>query len=145
MVKKYKRAAEDFVKAGEYNRAIDCYARLKDWDTLLSTINKFSNSMSREERESLIKKYIPLALEQLMPRVVPVRDEEIVYSKQFEDQIKEESDEEDSSDEDMPPVPENYYDYEGDTGTLTNLIVDEGEEEDEYHREMEQRLTGSSK
>ena len=81
MVKKYKRAAEDLVKAGEYNRAIDCYARLKDWDTLLSTINKFSNSMAREERESLIKKYIPLALEQLMPRVVPVRDEEIVYSK----------------------------------------------------------------
>lgn len=98
--------------------------------------------MSREERESLIKKYIPLALEQLMPKVVPVRDEEIIYSKQFEAQIKEESDEEDSSDEEMPQVPEDYY--EGEMGTLTNLIVDEGEEEDEYHRQMESRLTTSN-
>ena len=77
-----------------------------------------------------------------MPKVVPVRDEEIVYSKQFDAEIKEESDEEDSSDEEEPQVPEDYY--EGEMGTLTNLIMDEDEDEDAYHREMESRLMGSS-
>jgi hypothetical protein len=36
---------------------------MKDWDRVLETINRFSKSMSGEERESLVKKYIPLALE----------------------------------------------------------------------------------
>ncbi len=59
----YKKAAILFEAAKEYNRAIDCYALLKDWDSLLSCIDRFSGMMPREERELLIKKYIPLALE----------------------------------------------------------------------------------
>ena len=108
----HQAAGEMFLRTGEYLRAIEAFKVIRNWEAILDCIHNCSDAMSREERETLIKKYIPIALEALMPKVVSVQDDEIQYSKRMEKEdaarkpavIKEEGDEEDSDDDNPPPL-----------------------------------------
>ena len=52
----------------------------------LACIQRFSSIMLDTEREHLIKKYIPLALESLMPKIVEVTPDELLYSKRMQEE-----------------------------------------------------------
>jgi tetratricopeptide (TPR) repeat protein len=109
--KNYRKAGEQFMKAGEYSRAIECLKMVKDYEKILDVIHANANSLSRGEKDKLIKKYVALALEELMPRVVHVTDSDVTNRMRKEDATIEEvaeeensssddSDSEDNSDED---------------------------------------------
>ena len=94
-----------FVKAGEYTRAIDVFRKAKAWEEILECIQKFGSIMTEKEREGLIKKYIPIALEELMPKLVPVGEEDRVHLSAVEVEeakqvvIEENSEDSESSEE----------------------------------------------
>lgn len=97
--KRYREAGDMFMAAREYPRAIECYKMVKDYEKILQVIDTFSKSMNRDEKDKLIKKYVALALEDLMPKVVQVNETDITTRKQKEDatieEVEEESDEDD--------------------------------------------------
>ena len=107
----YQAAGDMFLRTGEYLRAIEAYKVIRNWEAVLDCIHSNSEHMSREERETLVKKYIPIALEDLMPKVLLVQDDERQYSQMMEKEdagkrpvvIKEEMEESDSEDSDTPP------------------------------------------
>lgn len=107
----HQTAGDMFLRTGEYLRAIEAYKVIRNWEAVLDCIHRNSEEMSREERETLVKKYIPIALEDLMPKVLVVQDDERQYSQLMEKEeagkrtvvIKEEMDESGSEDSDTPP------------------------------------------
>lgn len=46
-------------------KAVDCYRKLKNWDAILNCVKTNENDFTQEQREQLIKKYVPLALNNL--------------------------------------------------------------------------------
>ena len=60
--KDYRKAAEYYAKAGLFANAFECYERLGDWEGLLMCLSKNKDFFKKEERESLIEKYFPIAL-----------------------------------------------------------------------------------
>ena len=63
--KNYRKAAEYYAKAGLFANAFECYERLEDWEGLLLCLSHNKLFFKKEERESLIEKYFPIALNQL--------------------------------------------------------------------------------
>eukprot|EP00347_Sterkiella_histriomuscorum_P003774 403362997 len=63
--KNYRKAAEYYAKAGLFANAFECYERLQDWEGLLMCLSQNKIFFKKEERESLIEKYFPIALNQL--------------------------------------------------------------------------------
>lgn len=96
----WTRAGAMFSKAGDYARAIDAYRKAKAWDEVLECIHKFGDVMTLKEKEALIKKYIPIALEDLMPKIVNMGEEDRVYLKEETEEVKKPIPEEDSDEED---------------------------------------------
>ncbi len=47
------------------SKAVDCYKKLKNWDAILSCVKTHEEYFTQEQRENLIKKYVPLALNSL--------------------------------------------------------------------------------
>ena len=47
------------------SKAVDCYKRLQNWDAILSVVKSHEQHFTQEQREELIKKYVPLALNNL--------------------------------------------------------------------------------
>lgn len=46
-------------------RAIDCYKKIKNWDAILNVIQTNEEEFTMEQREEMIFKYVPLALNSL--------------------------------------------------------------------------------
>jgi hypothetical protein len=84
----YSKAGKLFEVTHEYSRAIDCYCVVREWDNILQCIHTHSSLMRPEEREILIKKYVPLALETLMPKVVKTEEHDLSHSRNYEDEMK---------------------------------------------------------
>ncbi|CDW90518.1 lupus brain antigen [Stylonychia lemnae] len=61
----YRKAADFYAKAGLFANAFECYERLQDWEGLLLCLSQNKLFFKKEERESLIEKYFPIALNQL--------------------------------------------------------------------------------
>ena len=60
-----RKAAENYAKAQLFANAFECYERLQDWEGLLMCLSQNKHYFGKEERESLIEKYFPIALNQL--------------------------------------------------------------------------------
>lgn len=57
-----KEAAAFFEKGGLVLRAIECYERIQEWELLLHCLNRNQHQFGQVERQSLINKYVPIAL-----------------------------------------------------------------------------------
>jgi hypothetical protein len=60
-----KKAAEWYAKAKLFANAFECFERLQDWEGLLLCLSRNKDFFKKEERESLVEKYFPIALNQL--------------------------------------------------------------------------------
>lgn len=100
----YEKAADLFNEKGEYVRAIECYSLCEQWDKLIHCLNKYKNLIPAEERKKYVYKYIPVALEALMPKILP--NEQGMFIKKVVEEQKnvieevEDSDEEEQDNED---------------------------------------------
>ena len=96
----YEKAADLFNEKGEYVRAIDCYSLCYQWDKLIHCISKHKHLLSPDERTKYVYKYMPVALEALMPKVLP-NEQGVFIAKIMEEQknvIKEVSEDEEEDD-----------------------------------------------
>lgn len=120
-----RRAAENYAKAQLFANAFECFERLQDWEGLLVCLSNNKHYFRKEERESLVEKYFPIALNQLYtlyatldPTLGPDdelnkgRFQEMKIKLKFQKSISvikeqaEEDDEEDEDDEDEEEVEE---------------------------------------
>lgn len=62
---KYMEAAAMFEEGKMMPRAIECYEMTESWDQLLHSLNRCKDQFKNEERESLVNKYVPIALNNL--------------------------------------------------------------------------------
>ena len=101
---KYETAAEIFDEKGDYVRAIECYSMCQNWDKLIRCLHKYKDMIPYDERKKYVYKYMPVALEGLMPKILP--NEQSGFIKKILDEQKDkiqeakESDEDDSDDTD---------------------------------------------
>ena len=57
------REAASFFEKGELIlRAIECYERIGEWELLLNCLNRNQEKFGENERQSLVNKYVPIAL-----------------------------------------------------------------------------------
>ena len=75
-------ASEEFVKAGElfeqkgeFMRAIDAYVKVGRWNKVIKCIFNFKDQLLPPERNKLVQKYVPVALEELVPKVLNIQKE----------------------------------------------------------------------
>ena len=61
----YRKAATFYAKAGLFANAFECYERLQDWEGLLICLSRNKDMFRKDERDSLIEKYFPIALNSL--------------------------------------------------------------------------------
>ena len=64
-VGKYNEAARMFEQSNMMPRAIQCYEITESWDQLLHSLSKSKDKFKEEERQSLVNKYVPVALNSL--------------------------------------------------------------------------------
>ncbi|EAR98741.2 UvrD/REP helicase amine-terminal domain protein (macronuclear) [Tetrahymena thermophila SB210] len=69
IIQDYVRASELFLEGKEYVKAIECNDLLENWGKILEIINLAKGSMTLKTRELYIKKYAPLALEELVSNI----------------------------------------------------------------------------
>ncbi|OMJ83259.1 hypothetical protein SteCoe_15847 [Stentor coeruleus] len=99
----YERAADLFNEKGEYVRAIECYSLCQQWDKLIHCLNKYKSLIPSEERKKYVYKYIPVALEALMPKILP-NEQGIFIKKVVDEQKNIISEVNDSDEEDDTPA-----------------------------------------
>jgi hypothetical protein len=61
-VKNFAKAADMFDKAELAHRVIACLEADESWEKLLSSLQKFKDYFKDEERQVLVNKYVPIAL-----------------------------------------------------------------------------------
>jgi hypothetical protein len=54
-----------YSEGGMVSKAVDCYKKLKNWDAILQCVKTHEADFTQAQREALIKKYVPLALNSL--------------------------------------------------------------------------------
>lgn len=47
------------------SKAVECYKKMKNWDAILQCVKTHEQDFTQEQRQELIKKYVPLALNSL--------------------------------------------------------------------------------
>lgn len=64
-VNELSKAAKLYEKAGLITKAIECYELNGDWEQVLHCLNRNKDFFKPEERQSMIIKYVPIALNSL--------------------------------------------------------------------------------
>ena len=110
----YEKASEFFNEKGDYVRAIECYSLCQQWEKIIYCLNKHKNLIPEEERKKYVYKYMPVALEALIPKILPnensnyirkiVQEQKNVIKEAMEE---EEDDEEDEEEEEEKRQEEN--------------------------------------
>mmetsp|Transcript_18084 Transcript_18084/g.22604 ORF Transcript_18084/g.22604 Transcript_18084/m.22604 type:complete len:91 (-) Transcript_18084:4715-4987(-) len=59
---RYREAAQFFEKGDLFLRSIECYEQLQEWELLLHCLNRNQEKLGAVERQSMVKKYLPIAL-----------------------------------------------------------------------------------
>ena len=77
----YKTAAECFDRVQDYIRVMECYEAMEEWEKLIEVVYKYKGLMKPQDKESYIRKFVPLALEKLVS--------EICFHNEFMEQDKE--------------------------------------------------------
>jgi tetratricopeptide (TPR) repeat protein len=112
----YEKAADLFSDRGDYIRAIECYSLAQLWDKLLHCLHRHKDIIPSEERKKYVYKYMPVALEALMPKILP--NEQGVYIRKIVEEQKnviKEAEEEDEDDEDEEEQQEKKEDNDSDS------------------------------
>ena len=60
-----EKAAKLYEKANLVSLAIECYESAGEWEQLLHCLHRNKEFFKAEERESLVNKYVPVALNSL--------------------------------------------------------------------------------
>lgn len=120
IVKDYEKALALFLDIGEIMSAIECCDLLEDVGRVLSIVELFKSKMSLRVRDALLRKYAPIALEELVQNVglsaleIQTKNEtteegKIIKKKQkVIDLIQEEGDEEEEEEEE--PLEDDGHD-----------------------------------
>ena len=99
----YEAAGDLFCLKEEYQRAIESYKLGFHWEKAVKTIFQFGNRMGFEEKQRYIHKFVPAALEELTPKLVPLEEKETQFALQIAKEnpqvIIENSDEDSESEE----------------------------------------------
>ena len=99
----YEAAGDLFCLKEEYQRAIESYKLGFHWEKAVKTIFQFGNRMGFEEKQRYIHKFVPAALEELSPKLVPLEEKETQFALQIAKEnpqvIIENSDEDSESEE----------------------------------------------
>jgi hypothetical protein len=110
ITKDYSKAAEMFEESNLILKALQCYEYLRDWEKILLCLNRNKHKFKENQRESLINKYVPIALNSIF-RMLNSGDSEENRGKALEEKyfkdiphIVEEQSEE--SEEDEPEITE---------------------------------------
>ena len=69
--KEFDIAGELFDMKNDYIRAIECFSLNQNWDRLIRCLYKHKNEIPTIERKKYVYKYIPVALEAVIPKVLP--------------------------------------------------------------------------
>lgn len=59
---RYKEAAQFFERGDLFLRSIECFEQLGEWELLLHCLNRNQHRLGEAERQSMINKYVPIAL-----------------------------------------------------------------------------------
>jgi hypothetical protein len=65
MTQQLSKAAQLYERASLVSKAIDCYESSGDWEQLLHCLHRNKDFFKNEERQALINKYVPVALNSL--------------------------------------------------------------------------------
>ena len=57
-----KKAATYYSEARLFTSAIQCYEQLEDWDGLIQCLYKYKDHYGAQEKQALLEKYFPIAL-----------------------------------------------------------------------------------
>ena len=82
----YKMAAKMFAKGNLVRKAISCYEAQKDWEMILKCIKENETNLSDEERQALINKYVPKALDAVYSMYTGEQEEEGLSSEEEKDE-----------------------------------------------------------
>ena len=69
MLGKYLEAAEQFDIGEDYIRTIESYAMINNFEKILETLNKYQNVIPVKDKEIFIRKFAPLAFEELVQSI----------------------------------------------------------------------------
>jgi len=59
------KATEAFLKAGMIEKVLEIYEKKGDWEGILHLANQHAEYLKEEERQSIVDKYFPIALNNL--------------------------------------------------------------------------------
>ena len=93
----FEKAGEIFDEKGDYLRSIECYSRTQEWDKLVHCLYRHKSRIPADELQKYVYKYIPVALEAVIPKSLPIESGGYI-KKLLEEQtniIIEESEEDD--------------------------------------------------
>ena len=80
----YEKAAKMFEESNLILKALECYENLQNWEEILLCLNRNKGQFKEIERESLINKYVPIALNSIF-RMLNMGDNEENKGKALED------------------------------------------------------------
>ena len=66
----FNKAAQLYSEGKAVTQAVNCYKKMKNWDAILNCVKMNEDEFSQEQREKLISKYVPLALNSLYHIVI---------------------------------------------------------------------------
>lgn len=69
MMQKYQEAYQYFDETGDYAKTIECLDMINDWSLILKIIDKYSVKIPEGEKQSLVRKYAALCLEELVQSI----------------------------------------------------------------------------
>jgi len=121
---KCEKAGDLFNEKNEFFRAIECYSQIRNWEKLLRCVYKHKDSMTVEQRQKYIYKYVPAALEDLMPKLLPTVEKETTYVNKVIEEDKNKIAEVNESDEESDG--ENKTDQSIEKKTI--FVIGRGEE-----------------
>ena len=116
---RYREAASFFEKGDMALRAIETYEQVKEWELLLMCLNRSQDKFGESERQSLINKYVPVALNNIYQQYGMVEKQEHIP----------EGDRDNIGQKVEQKIQEKYK-----TGTD---VIEEDDELDEYGDELE--------
>ena len=107
-IREYSKAAEMFEESNLILKALECHEYLRNWEGILICLNKHKLKFKEVQRDSLINKYVPIALNSIF-RMLNAGQNEDNKGQALEDkylksvpQILEESENDSSDDENVP-------------------------------------------
>lgn len=89
------------------SKAVECYKKMKNWDAILQCVKTHEEDFTQEQRQELIKKYVPLALNSLYSLIT--QDEMVSEDEEAEEAL------------DVPMQPKKIRDFEVKTPQMMSV------------------------